>query len=196
MVLGCEDMENAYRSVPCLPEHYPFCVIGIFHPSRRCMVFAIEYALLFGQTAAVNNFNRVPAFLTALSCRIFKSACWHFFDDFAVIEAETRATLKCSGQECLKFAASAVGIPMGNEKAKAPSSDQVYLGITNKFSRMKDGYLQLVPTPERIEKISSKLSSFLSDNYIDEDDLNSIRGDIVFLSCTSFSKSIRGGLGF
>jgi len=59
---------------------------------------------------------------------------------------------------------------------------------------MREGFLQLIPTSERVDKVSAKLSSFLSDDFIDEDDLSSMHGDVVFLSCISFSKCISGGL--
>jgi len=194
LVLGCEDMENAYRSVPSHPEHYPYCVISIFHPVMQRTTFVIVYALLFGQTAAVNGFNRVPAFMSAITCRIFRAVCWHFFDDFAVVESQAACTSAISGQNCLRFVAKIIGLPMGADKAKEPKPDQIYLGILNALSSMPKGFISLVPTEDRISKVSNKMCSFLSDGEMSPDDLNSLRGDLVFLSCTSFGKVIRGGL--
>ena len=48
--------------------------------------FYISYAHLFGFSAAVVNFNRLPELLTAAARRIGHAPTWHFFDDQGVID--------------------------------------------------------------------------------------------------------------
>ena len=57
--------------------------------------------------------------------------------------------------------AAYAGLPMGLEKAKPPVRDQVYLGIINSLGSLREGFLQLIPTSGRVEKVSAKLGSFL-----------------------------------
>eukprot|EP00973_Karenia_brevis_P083436 11573385-Karenia_brevis.AAC.1 len=82
-VLGCEDMEDAYRSVPNSVHSLPYCIYALYHTQKRSVQFVISYALLFGQASAVNNFNRLPAFMASLACRVLAVPVWNYFDDFA-----------------------------------------------------------------------------------------------------------------
>ena len=50
------------------------------------MVFAISFAHVFGFSAAVTNFNRLPELLTAVARRIGGVPTWHFFGDQGTLE--------------------------------------------------------------------------------------------------------------
>jgi hypothetical protein len=59
LVLGCEDMEDAYRSIPNRPSNLPFCVVA-FLDENGIMKFAVFQALLFGQAAALITLIAFP----------------------------------------------------------------------------------------------------------------------------------------
>eukprot|EP00973_Karenia_brevis_P030918 4264050-Karenia_brevis.AAC.1 len=60
-------------------------VVAFADPVRRQTVFATCFAHLFGLSAAVLNYNRIPAVLVSFLRRAFLLPCWNFFDDVAAI---------------------------------------------------------------------------------------------------------------
>eukprot|EP00973_Karenia_brevis_P091163 12406209-Karenia_brevis.AAC.1 len=81
--LSTDDQKDAYRMAPIAPNQLGFSVVAFMDPHKKCMVFAIAYALLFGLSASVNDYYRIPSFLVAFCRRAFATASWHFFDDVA-----------------------------------------------------------------------------------------------------------------
>jgi hypothetical protein len=86
----------------------------------------------------------------------------------------------------MKFAAAL-------KKQKLPLRETVFLGIINDFSRMSEGIIRLVPTENKLSKSTARLEGVLSSGKLDQKELNSIRGDLVFLACSSYDKAVRGG---
>ena len=127
LVMGAEDMENAYRSIPNAPEHLPYCVIAVYDPKQYCTKFMISWALLFGQSAALNGFNRVPALIASAACRLLASMTWHYFDDYAVLDVERHATSNYSSQVSLRELSNIIGFAVSPAKSKNPSREQVTL---------------------------------------------------------------------
>eukprot|EP00973_Karenia_brevis_P081245 11264121-Karenia_brevis.AAC.1 len=88
LVLGAEDMDAAYRAVPVHHNHIPYCISALLCTKSKQVKFVSFNALLFGQTAAVNNFNRIPAFICAVAARVSACMVWHYFDDFGCVDFE------------------------------------------------------------------------------------------------------------
>ena len=84
--VSTQDMWKAYRQIPCHMSQCPFMAVMIFHPVRKEWVFGEARGLLFGLTGAVLNFNRVPAFITAVARRWLAIPVQHFFDDFRIFD--------------------------------------------------------------------------------------------------------------
>ena len=80
-VIGLDDLADAYHGIPNYPEQLLFSVVAIRDPDRNAMVFAISCCHPFGLSAAVDNFGRLPVFLSAVARRIGGCATWHYFDD-------------------------------------------------------------------------------------------------------------------
>ena len=86
--LGADDLADAYHGIPNSEAQLGLCVVAIMNPDSKKIEFHISYAHLFGLSAAVVNFNRLPELLTAASRRIGMATTWHFFDDQGVIDFE------------------------------------------------------------------------------------------------------------
>ena len=194
LVLGCEDMEDAYKTVPSSPQQQQFSIIAQWHPSRKCVVFTISFVLLFGQKAAVPNYNRVPSFTAAIARRLLGIPVWHYFDDYGMIDCLNFTAHGAAAQPSLQTFSAMLGFKVGVAKSKSMATTQIYLGLMNKFDAMDKGYISLAPTPEKISNTLAKLQSYLSDDFMDESDLESIVGDLVHLACSAFHKAVRGGL--
>ncbi len=63
-------MEDACRSIPTLPSHLNCSIVAITDPDTQSTRFAIFHAWLFGQSPAVNGFNKVAEFMAGLLVRI------------------------------------------------------------------------------------------------------------------------------
>ena len=63
-------------------------VVMIWHPGLWKWVFGEARGLLFGLTGAVLNFNRVPAFITAVARRWLAIPVQHLFDDFRILDIQ------------------------------------------------------------------------------------------------------------
>ena len=79
--LGADDLQDAYHGCPNDTAQLCFCVVAIMNPRTKVVEFYISYTHLFGLSAAVVNFNRLPELLTAVARRIGIAPSWHFFDD-------------------------------------------------------------------------------------------------------------------
>ena len=75
-------MKKAFRQVRIHEDSLRFCVIAVWDPRSKQWVFFQMFAMPFGLTSAVLQFNRVSAFLVALARRWFALPILGFYDDF------------------------------------------------------------------------------------------------------------------
>ena len=68
--LGADDLADAYHGIPNALCQLGPCIMAIMNPQLGKIEFDISYAHLFGLSAAVVNFNRLPEILTAAARRI------------------------------------------------------------------------------------------------------------------------------
>ena len=64
--IGADDLQDAYHGCPNDTTQLCFCVVAIMNPHLKNVEFYISYTHLFGLSAAVVNFNRMPELLTAV----------------------------------------------------------------------------------------------------------------------------------
>jgi hypothetical protein len=119
---------------------------------------------------------------------------WHYFDDFGILDLECQASKPGAGQSTFNVAAALLDFEAALRKQKLPLRQQTFLGIVNDFSRMCDNLIRLVPTVAKIAKATGRLENVLYTGRLDATALASIRGDLVFLACSSYDKAVRGGL--
>jgi hypothetical protein len=154
-------------------------------------MFAVSHAHLFGFGAAVVNFNRIPELVVAIIRRCFPAAVWHFFDDFGILApaGDTKA------QGILRAVLKALGYGASSAKSIEMCDECIHLGILNSLTDLARDTFTLAPKPGRPEKILRKISAALSAGIILHADLASLRGDLVFLTTTSFAKVARTAFG-
>ena len=195
-LLGTDDFEDAYRCIPNHSKQDKFSVFAFRHPAWKGgaprMIFAVSKAHLFGLSAAVLNFNRVPEFLIAVCRRLAAVPCWHFFDDSGTAGVRLEAG---SGQHFLNKCFEICGFKQKVSKHQPMAPSCLHLGIVNNFSRASEDICVLDPKEGRVARTVTKIDKAFDDNFLDPTEAASIRGDTVFLSATSFRKVIRGGLG-
>ena len=86
MALGTDDIEAAYRQLPCATPQ--FSVVALLDPTTEKVAYFTVPGLCFGLTASVNQFNRLPEAIVAICRRIFGLVNSHYVDDYATCEPE------------------------------------------------------------------------------------------------------------
>ena len=75
--LSADDLADAYHGVPNIPSQMNLCVVAMRNRHTGKTYFYISKTHLFGLSAAVLNFNRLPEIITAICRRVGFSPSWH-----------------------------------------------------------------------------------------------------------------------
>ena len=180
------------------------------NPKTKKVEFYISYTHLFGLTAAVVNFNRLPELLTAVARRVGIAPSWHFFDDQGTLDfaeeegrvrarkAATQTSSKRTGcrpqafiQELFKLA----GRPFKDSKHQAPCQRQVHLGLLNDFIEFKNGNISIKPRVGKIDELVLVLKDLKTrePHTVSAAEILHLAGSLVFFLYSCFDKVARGG---
>ena len=180
MAGGTDDIEMAYRRCPVRTPQ--FVVAALVDPSSGSTRFFVLPGMAFGQTASVNQFNRLPELVVHfLRCRC-GVVNTHYFDDYAVVEP-TFAGL--TGQDLLLLVHRGIGIPLSSEKHEPMSDFFVFLGVATDFTKF--AALRLIsmrPKPGRLRSVLASLSAVVAGGTISHGEAATLRGKLQFLLYT------------
>ena len=155
------------------------------------VVFALTRGHIMGLASAVNNFNRVPELVTAVGRRVLAIPMWHYFDDYGYVSLAFEGV---SAPHSLAALSSLVGFEVSPDKHCALSIEQEHLGLRHDFTQTKYDAVCIDAKAGRIVSCIARIDSLLSDGEFSNDDINSLRGELVFMMCTSLDKQARGGM--
>lgn len=161
MLLGTEDIEAAYRRVPC--RHPQYTIFAQLDPSSGRVFFFRLQGFNFGLKSAVVQFNRIAHFICRASARLLPLCASHFFDDFAVCEP----SFARGGQFLLRGFADLLGFSfagarVGDGKSVAAALSNTYLGVVHDFSSFfAKGQMCCYVSAERVQKISESIDAIL-----------------------------------
>ncbi len=151
---------------------------------------------LFGFSAAVANFNRLPELLTAAARRIGQCTTWHYFDDLGTLELgdreETPGLQSAQSWVCELF--ELAGRPFAGKKHLGASPEQVHLGLLNNLATFGSGIVSLAPRPGKLAELSAELADLLRIGEATTARVLSLCGSLMFLILACFSRIGRGGL--
>ena len=123
------------------------------------MVFFISYTHLFGLSAAVVNFNRLPELMTAVCRRIGFCPSWHYFDDQGTLDFRTAEGDKPGPREAISapnFVGAVyelVGRPFKPAKHLPARARQVHLGLANIFEEFANNLVWLEAKEGKLEEL-------------------------------------------
>ena len=86
LVIGLNDLLDAYRQCPNAPNQAHLNVVGFLHSLLKEWVYMVLKGHVFGKLAAVLNFCRLPCLTSAFARRIYGVITTAFFDDNATID--------------------------------------------------------------------------------------------------------------
>ena len=178
--LSTHDMTSAYRQIAVAPEHSRFSVIAVYSPVSKSWVYGELDGFPFGVTPAVLEFNRIPAFLTAVSRRWLAIPVVSFYDDFKIIGVQAGG-----GSEDRSFqeVVSLTGYKLDPPKHQPPATSCVFLGTLETYAPEGEvDTLALRPKPGRLEDITKEVRLVLSSGVIHSGQASSLRGRLMHLA--------------
>ena len=138
--LSADDLADACHGVPNIPSQMNLCVVAMRKPHTGKTEFYISKTHLFGLSAAVVNFNRLPEMMTAISRRVGFSPSWHFFDDQGTLDFEEASpnNRQCedasmAASEFVGYVYNLIGRPFKQAKHLPPCPTQIHMGLTNEL---------------------------------------------------------------
>ena len=211
-----EDIQHAYRVLggraPC------FATVAQWDPERNQVAFFIVPGLNFGLKSAVNQFNRVPALITAVARRVLGIPCGNYFDDYAGVEPDVCGT---SAQLYLRRLHTLLGVPLAAGPLKGPWTcpkcshlspaskvdcaacgkrhpdvkssafdySNVFLGVTSDLSRFSDaGSIRLRVPAAKLEEIAASIAKRIYERELSPADAAKLRGSLQFLLSWSYGR--------
>jgi len=199
--LSADDLADAYHGVPNIPAQMNLCVVAMRNPHTGTTEFYISKSHLFGLSAAVVNFNRLPELMTAICRRIGHAPSWHFFDDQGTLDFETAGPPHpglpgLSASEWVDFVYTLVGRPFKKEKHLPPQETESHLGLKNEFKNFQQNEVSLEPKPGKLQELLDILKEFRNreNQLVSLKEIMTIAGKLIFLMMSCFNKMARGGL--
>ena len=167
MLLGTEDIEAAYRRMPCSQPWYT--IFAQLDPSTGRVFFFRLQGFNFGLKSAVIQFNRLAEFICRASVRLLPVVGSHFFDDFAICEPSFAA----GGQFFLREFSALLGFPfsganVGDDKSSLAALVNTYLGVVHDFSSFSTSRLvRCSVSSARVEGIAEAIDAILAAGSFD-----------------------------
>ena len=176
--LGSDDLPDAYRGLPVLPEHQPFSVVAIFVPAVGWR-FTVLWGLAFGLESAVVAFNRFPQAGIAISRRCCLALTAAYFDDELAVETITDSDLS---QQGLRLVFKLLGASPQPSKSFPPAANRHYLGPSNHTGDLAlSGIIRVQPKFSTRVKVLARLDHALTTDRLSRDDAGKLRGDVAWL---------------
>ena len=136
-----------------------FGVVALYHPERRCVVYATMSGFNFGKVAAVTQFNRYSRFVERVMRAVFAWCGCSYFDDFCTVEP---AFAGDSGQRVLAAVMRILGVPLASEKHVPMSGRFTFLGVETNLAQFAGrAIVELGIAAERATRLAEAIEAML-----------------------------------
>ena len=172
---GGDDMPDAFRSIPVLPDHLPLNVAAVRGPDGEWS-FQSSWAMLFGFSASVLQFDRWSAFIEAVARRLCMLPWSMYVDDGHLTDL---LLAEAAGQELAGALFEVLGTPLAPKKRQAMSAEGEFLGLVHSFRNK--GAVQFWPKESLVVKASAALQGCLVSGVLAPGDASKLRGLLTFM---------------
>eukprot|EP00435_Cladocopium_sp_Y103_P045554 s1825_g13.t1 len=193
VVLGTEDMKNAYRQIPLPDGQVAISITAIYNPSTEEPELFEIFGQPFGAGHSVPNFYRVAEWLQRALVRAFRLTLDHFFDDFYYVVQQPEATVATF---CLQEGFKLLGFTLDAEKSQVPSAVAEVLGVcfcTASLAEQKQ--FLIAPKATRVVNLVNTIDGVLRSEQLPHALAASLLGKFGFLCSTMFGKVGRSCTG-
>ena len=175
MAHGTDDVELAYRRIPC--AHPEATVVAIWDTLDQDVRYYTMGGHNFGIASAVINFNRASQLGVLLARRLFGVCCAAYFDDFNITEPVYAGS---SAKGALHWMCAAVGIPLSADKNVPMACANPFLGVVTDLERATEGVAVMRPKPERVSRIVVRIGHILEAGTMSPQEAASMAGKLEF----------------
>ena len=190
--LGCDDMTDAFRQSPVIPEHQGINVVAFYAPSKGHWVFSEVYGLVYGMKSSVLHFNRFPALCAATARRMGGAATGSYVDDFTTIDY---AMAGGSGQAFANLVINTNGGALGPDKHKPSRPQQVMLGVNVRMDGiLSEGTVLFEPREDTTHKVVEAAGAILLKQSCTPAEAAKLRGVASWAAGNTFGRIGRLGL--
>ena len=188
---GTVDMSSAYRQLPNAPSEAQAMVVCFFDPDCKDLRFARLKAHPYGLSAAVINFNRVPAIMTTL-VRLAAAVCAaNYFDDSGLVDL---SSARGSGQAWVNAAYGLAGLILDQVKEVPMASQRPFLGVLLDLTGvLHDAVLRVGLKPGLADALQADIDRVLETSRLTSAEASKLRGKLTWASCGMFGKCGRAG---
>ena len=204
--IAVDDVSAGYNNLPTDREY----VMCAWDDDVKAARFYTSRVMMFGSTASVNHFCRLPSLIERLGARLFGTLARAYVDDWVITDFVAAGD---SAQQALATIHRDIGIPLAacrhaccNQcnrnprpdpppsmpkcKRRRPSQIQELLGVVCDVSQAHTGSVRYSPKPERCAKVLRELEA-ASQSTLSAKQAERLCGKLQFI-CNS---SIFGGVG-
>ena len=191
-VLGVDDLPDAYRGCPIHPDDQRGCIVAYWDPARQKWSFSESRAMLFGLSAAVLGFNRLPTLASAAMRRLFAVCAGAYFDDIASVGCACHNGL---GQRIVGTVLRALGAPVAPEKSLPMAQHRVWLGVAaNLASIVTTGELLVRPKDAAVSQVVNGIGGAYREGALGKSAAAKLRGQSNWTGSFTAGKCGRIGL--
>jgi hypothetical protein len=179
-----EDMPDAFRTIPVLPEHLPFNHVMARHPDTGAVWCFPMLAALFGNGSSVYAYARLSCFLEAIPRRLLHLLWTMYVDDGQLTEPTSGQK---EAQELIHEFFEYMGMPLAPDKSKPLDPCGEFLGISHDLSYMpQHGYVEFWPKETLVEKVEGLLDSIESQRRCTPAEASKLRGTLGFTAMAQY----------
>ena len=179
-VISTEDLRRAYRQIPVAPDHLRYNISILPYLGRA--KFIVLFALVFGLTSAVIQFNRCAYFLTRLCRAGLGITVINYFDDYLSIADPIMAPLV---KRLLYAAGKALGWDFDPKKGITHSCVARWLGVMKRVSSLKVvSYI----CARRDKNIRDLIAKHLKERSLSKTDAQHLLGKFGFAGTTTYGR--------
>ena len=181
-----EDLPNAYRIIPVLPQHLRHNNVAVKHPlSGEVCIFPC-WALLFGFASSVFQFERFSFFLEAVGRRALHLMVSLFVDDSHLDELDSAGG---HGQALWTELATSCGQPFNPTKAQDLSARNTFWGILHVTSgAFTEGHVVFQAKDTIISKAINLIHALLQAGSTTPSQASKIRGVCGFVATAQWGR--------
>ena len=187
-----EDWWKGYRQLFPSARDKPFTIVAIQVPTTGEWLFSQLLGLPFGLGAAVNQFARPAALLTAMARRWLFLLIGNYVDDSGAVDLELIAE---SAQLVFIELAEAMGVRLSTSKRRRAAAVGDFLGHAHDFSSVRtDAAVGFGPKLGLRERILAELETVLDQGRLKSGHAAKLRGLLTWLDSCFHGRPCRGAL--
>ncbi|CAK0807283.1 unnamed protein product, partial [Prorocentrum cordatum] len=190
--MGTDDLPDAFRGCPVLPDHQRAVVVAIWSPTERDWKFGVMKGCPYGLGSVVVAFNRSPTLTTAFQRRVLGLLTGAYFDDVLLMDVSCSAR---RAKELRQWPFDCLRTPPKRTKAFPTQSHRPFLGAVLDLSTAhEDGFVVVMPKESSRRLVCADIDAAVAAASMSSAQASKTRGRSSWVESNSFGRIGRLGI--